>query len=41
MSPNEYPDTTCGILAFLLRKLVGDINFSDILDEVENRDQQG
>ena len=33
VSPNEYSENTFGLFAFLLRKGVGDINFSDILNE--------
>ncbi|CAF5042405.1 unnamed protein product, partial [Rotaria sp. Silwood1] len=39
--PNEYSNKTLGLLAFLLRKSVGEINFSDIMNEVEKRYQQG
>jgi hypothetical protein len=31
---------TFGVLAFLLRKSVGKINFSDLIDEVEKRNPQ-
>jgi hypothetical protein len=41
VSPNEYSDKTFGLLAFFLRKPLGDINFSDILDKVERHDQNG
>jgi hypothetical protein len=41
LSPNEYSEETFGLLAFLLRKSVGDINFSDLMDEVEKPNQQG
>jgi hypothetical protein len=41
LSPHEYPDKTIGLLAFLLRKAVGDINFSDILHKAEKLNQQG
>jgi hypothetical protein len=41
LSPHEYSDKISGVLAFLLRKGVGDINFSDILHEAEeDNDQQ-
>ncbi|CAF4219484.1 unnamed protein product [Rotaria socialis] len=39
LSPNEYSEKTLGLLAFLLRKSVGEINFSDIIDEAEKRYQ--
>ena len=29
--PNEYYEQTIGLQSFLLRKSVGDINFSDII----------
>ncbi|CAF0805019.1 unnamed protein product [Rotaria sordida] len=40
LSPNEYSNKTLGLLAFLIRKSVGEINFSDIMDEVDKRYQQ-
>jgi hypothetical protein len=40
LSPHEYSDKTIGLLAFLLRKRVGDINFSDIFDKAEEYDDQ-
>jgi hypothetical protein len=41
LSSHEYSDKTIGLLAFLLRKTVGDINFSDILHQAEKFNQQG
>jgi hypothetical protein len=41
LAPNEYSEKTIGIQAFVLRKSVGDINFSDIIDESEKRSQKG
>jgi hypothetical protein len=40
ISPNEYSEKTIGLHAFLTRP-VGDINFSDIIDEVEKHGQAG
>ncbi|CAF1534675.1 unnamed protein product [Rotaria magnacalcarata] len=41
LAPNEYSERTIGIQAFLTRKSVGDINFSDIIDDSEKRNRQG
>jgi hypothetical protein len=41
LAPNEYTENTIGIQAFLLRKSVGDINFSDIIDDSEKPNRQG
>ncbi|CAM4894403.1 unnamed protein product [Rotaria socialis] len=41
LAPHEYSDRTIGIQAFLTRKSVGDINFSDIIDDSEKRNRQG
>ncbi|UJR22445.1 hypothetical protein I4U23_025505 [Adineta vaga] len=41
LSPNEYSEKTFGLLAFLVRSSVGEINFSPIMDEVEKRNQSG
>ncbi|CAF0951211.1 unnamed protein product [Didymodactylos carnosus] len=35
LCPNEYSAKTFGILAFLTRKGVGDINFSDLFDDID------
>ncbi|CAF1318521.1 unnamed protein product [Rotaria magnacalcarata] len=40
LAPNEYSEKTLGLLAFLLRKSIGEINFSDIIDDAEKRYQQ-
>jgi hypothetical protein len=40
LSPHEYSDKIIGLPAFLLRKGVGDINFSDILHEAEEYNDQ-
>ncbi|CAF0767381.1 unnamed protein product [Adineta ricciae] len=41
LAPNEYSDKTFGLLAFLVRNSVGEINFSSIMDEIERRTQSG
>jgi hypothetical protein len=41
IAKNEYAEETIGIQAFLMRKGVGDINFSDLIDESEKRSRQG
>jgi hypothetical protein len=41
LATNEYSDKTIGIQAFLTRKSVGDINFSDIIDDSDKRQRQG
>ncbi|CAF1038256.1 unnamed protein product [Adineta ricciae] len=41
LAPNEYSDKTFGLLAFLIRNSVGEINFSSIMDEIERRTQSG
>ncbi|CAF1076007.1 unnamed protein product [Adineta steineri] len=40
LAPNEYSNKTFGLLAFLLRNSVGEINFSSILDEAEKKSQR-
>jgi len=39
LTNNEYSDKTIGLFAFILRKSVGDINFSYIINEIEKRNQ--
>ncbi|CAF3556939.1 unnamed protein product [Adineta steineri] len=41
LAPNEYSNKTFGLLAFLLRNSVGEINFSSILDEAEKNNEKG
>ena len=41
ISPNEYSEKTVGLLAFLTRPSVGEINFSDVIGEVEKHGQAG
>ncbi|CAF0767400.1 unnamed protein product [Adineta ricciae] len=41
LAPNEYSEKTFGLLAWLVRNSVGEINFSSIMDEVERRGQHG
>ncbi|CAF1010978.1 unnamed protein product [Adineta steineri] len=41
VATNEYSEKTIGIAAFLTRKSVGDINFSDIIDDSEKRSRPG
>ncbi|CAF1038276.1 unnamed protein product [Adineta ricciae] len=40
LAPNEYSERTFGVLAWLVRNSVGEINFSSIIDEVERRGQR-
>ncbi|CAF1016883.1 unnamed protein product [Adineta steineri] len=40
LAPNEYSNKTFGLLAFLLRNSVGEINFSYIIDEAEKKSQR-
>ena len=40
-APHEYSEKTFGILAFLLRKSVGTINFSDIIHAVQKQNERG
>jgi len=37
--PHEYPSETIGIFAFVLRKSVGEINYSDIMSEISVSNQ--
>ncbi|CAF1467510.1 unnamed protein product [Rotaria sp. Silwood1] len=41
LASNEYSEKTIGIQAFVTRKSVCDINFSDIIDDSEKRNRQG
>lgn len=41
LAKNEYSEQTIGLLAFLTRKHVGDINFSELIDECDKRNRQG
>ncbi|CAF2722281.1 unnamed protein product [Rotaria sp. Silwood2] len=41
LASNEYSEKTIGIQAFVTRKSICDINFSDIIDDSEKRNRQG
>ncbi|UJR22444.1 hypothetical protein I4U23_025504 [Adineta vaga] len=40
LAPNEYSEKTFGLLAFLVRSSVGEINFSSIMDKVQQKIQE-